>query len=260
MKQDSSGFVQQCHTYWFHANLIHSHPNLLQDMKTPWPFHTWGLDTISLIHPSSEGYIWKLVATKYFTKWVEAIPLCKAISPAVSNFIKEHIICHFGISYKIMSDNGTPFVNQHVQRLLDTYKIKHQKSTPYYPQGNSQAEATNKSFLRILRKMVHEYEGGWGIHLQDTLWAHQMSSKTAIGFSPYFLAYDCDAILFDEMVLKASDHVRKNITGQSKFAANWDDPFIIAEAHDNRYHHFNTYEGESLSDLVNAKWLKAYYY
>ncbi|GKV10993.1 hypothetical protein SLEP1_g22282 [Rubroshorea leprosula] len=201
MKQDAADFIRRCHTRQVHASLIHSHPNLLQDMTTPWPFQTWGLDLINPIHLSSEGYIWILVATKCFTKWVEAIPLRKATGPAVLNFIKEHIICHFGIPYKIVSGNGTPFVNQHVRKLLDTYKIKHWKSTPYYPKGNGQVEATNKSLLRILSKMVYEYEGGWSIHLQDTLWAHRTSSKTATSLSPYFLVYGCDTILPDKVLV-----------------------------------------------------------
>ncbi|GLU04004.1 hypothetical protein SLE2022_211710 [Rubroshorea leprosula] len=114
MKQDAADFVRRCHTCQVHANLIHSHPNLLQDMKTPWPFHTWGLDLIGLIHPSSGSYIWILLATEYFTKWVEVVPLSKATGLVVSNFIKEHIICRFEIAYKIVSDNETPFVNYHV--------------------------------------------------------------------------------------------------------------------------------------------------
>uniref|UniRef100_A0A2N9HLN2 Integrase catalytic domain-containing protein n=1 Tax=Fagus sylvatica TaxID=28930 RepID=A0A2N9HLN2_FAGSY len=62
------------------------------NMATPWPFHTWGLDLIGPINPSSGGYIWILVATEYFSKWVEAIPLRKATGAAVANFIREHII------------------------------------------------------------------------------------------------------------------------------------------------------------------------
>ena len=56
------------------------------------------------------------MATKYFTKWVEAIPLKKATSLAVANFIREHIICRFGIPHKIFTDNGTPFVNKDVRK------------------------------------------------------------------------------------------------------------------------------------------------
>ena len=100
------------------------------------------------------------MATEYFTKWVEAIPLKKATGPVVANFIREHIICRFGIPHKIVTDNGTLFVNKDVRKLLDHCHIKHRKSAPDYPQGNGQTEATNRVLLRMLNKMMHEYEGG----------------------------------------------------------------------------------------------------
>ena len=117
------------------------------------------------------------MATEYFTKWAEAIPQKKATGPAVANFIREHIICRFGIPHKIVTDNGTPFVNKDVWKLLDHRHIKHRKSTPYYPQGNGQVEATNRVLLRILSKMVHEYEGGWTEHLLETLWHTEAQAK-----------------------------------------------------------------------------------
>ncbi|XP_023910057.1 uncharacterized protein LOC112021723 [Quercus suber] len=92
--------------------------------------------SLGSINLPSKGHIWILVATEYFTKWVEAIPLKKATGPAVVNFIREHIICRFGIPHKILTDNGTPFVNKDVQKLWDHRHIKHCKPTPYYPQGN----------------------------------------------------------------------------------------------------------------------------
>ena len=55
-------------------------------------------------------------------------------------------------------------------------------------------EATNRVLLRILSKMVHEYEGGWTKHLLETLWAYQSLSKTATGLSPFFLVYGTEAI------------------------------------------------------------------
>ncbi|GLU09577.1 hypothetical protein SLE2022_333250 [Rubroshorea leprosula] len=62
-----------------------------------------------------------------------------------------------------------------------------------------------------------------------------------------------------QMVLKASDHVRKNIARSSKFAANWNGPFIVTKAHDSGYYRLKTHKGELLSDSMNAKWLKPYY-
>jgi ribonuclease HI len=201
MKRDTADFVKACHTCQMQANLIHTHPTNLQNMATPWPFHTWGLDLIGPINPPSGGYIWILAATEYFTKWVEAIPLRKATGAAVANFIREHIITRFGIPHKVISDNGTPFVNKDVREVLEHYRIKHRRSTPYYPQGNGQAEATNRMLLRILSKMVFYYGKGWNSHLADVLWAYRGSPKTATSFTPFSLVYGTDVISPPELLV-----------------------------------------------------------
>ena len=54
---------------------------------------------------------------------------------------------------RLISDNGTPFLNKDVRSLLEGYHIKHRTSTPYYPHENGQAEATNRVILKILKKM-----------------------------------------------------------------------------------------------------------
>uniref|UniRef100_A0A2N9IKX5 RNA-directed DNA polymerase n=1 Tax=Fagus sylvatica TaxID=28930 RepID=A0A2N9IKX5_FAGSY len=156
---------------------------------------------IGPINPASGGCIWILVATEYFTKWVEAIPLRKATGAAVANFIREHIITRFGIPYKLVTDNGTPFINKDVREMLEHYRVKHRRSTPYYPQGNGQAEATNRMLLRILSKMVFDYGNDWKAHLADVLWAYRSSPKTATGFTPFSLVYGTDTISPTELVV-----------------------------------------------------------
>ena len=77
---------------------------------------------VGLVNPPLCGYIWILVATEYFTKWAEAVPLCKATGGAIANFIKENIIVRFGVPHRIISDNGTPFVNSNVRKMLNSTK------------------------------------------------------------------------------------------------------------------------------------------
>ena len=62
-------------------------------------------------------------------------PFEKATGAAVANFIRNHIITRFGIPRRLISDNGTPFINKDMKRLTEAYHIKHGRSTPYYPQG-----------------------------------------------------------------------------------------------------------------------------
>ena len=114
------------------------------------------MDFIGPITPASWGAIWILTATEYYTKWVEAIALRRVMGAAVANFIKENIVCHFGIPRRIISDNGTPFSNREVKQLLERYNVTHNTSTPYYLKGNGQAEVTNKRLLHILSKTVHD--------------------------------------------------------------------------------------------------------
>ena len=92
-----------------------------------------GLDLIGPINPPSNGHIWILVATEYFTKWVETIPLKKATGAAVVNFIWEHNITRFGIPRRLISNNGNPFINRDIKNLIESYHIKHGRSTPYCP-------------------------------------------------------------------------------------------------------------------------------
>ena len=161
MIKDFEGLVKTCHACQVLGDVIHTHPNVLQDMTTPWPFNIWRLDLIRPINPPSNSNIWILTATEYFTKWVEAIPLKKATGAALANFIQKHIITRFKIPRRFISDNGTPFINKDMKNLTEAYHIKHGRSIPYYPQGNCQAKATNRVILKILKKMKHEYGGKW---------------------------------------------------------------------------------------------------
>jgi len=127
--------------------------------------------------------------------------LKKATGATVANFIREHIITRFGIPRRLISDNGTPFINKDIKGLIEAYYIKHGRSTPYCPQGNGQAEATNKVMLKILKKIKHEYGGKWSDHLADVLWACRSSIKIATRFSSFSLVYGTEAISPVELVV-----------------------------------------------------------
>ena len=106
------------------------------------------------------------------------MPLRKATRGAIANFIKQNIIVRFGVPHRIISDNSTHFVNSDVRKMLEFYQVKHHRSSLYYPQGNGQTEATNKTLIKIISKMSQEYTEGWVMHLPDALWAYRNLPKS----------------------------------------------------------------------------------
>jgi hypothetical protein len=124
----------------------------------PWPFRGWGLDMIGKINPpSSKGHQYILAITDYFTKWVEAIPMKSITSKDVINFIKEHVIRRFGIPQTILTDGGSVFISEEFRKFTADVGIKLIKSSPYYAQANEQAEASNQSLIKLIKRVARAY-------------------------------------------------------------------------------------------------------
>lgn len=55
------------------------------------PFQEWGMEFIGKFTKiSSGGHRWILMATNYFTKWVESIPIWKETRKKIMNFVIEN--------------------------------------------------------------------------------------------------------------------------------------------------------------------------
>jgi transposase InsO family protein len=77
-----------------------------------------------------------LVATDYFTKWVEAIPIKTVTSGNMIDFVNEHIVYQFGIPQTITTDQGSQFTSGEFEEYANSLGIKLLNSSPYYAQAN----------------------------------------------------------------------------------------------------------------------------
>ena len=75
----------------------------------------WGMDVIGPITlKTSNGHRFIFVVIDYFTKWVEAASYASVMKLVVARFIKKEIICRYGLSERIISDNGLKIGRAHV--------------------------------------------------------------------------------------------------------------------------------------------------
>ena len=84
-----------------------------------WPFQVWGLDFVGPINPNSaKGHKFILIDVEYFSKWAEATPVRRQTGECVAQFVKESVICRFGVPHKMITDNGTPFMGWQLKKVM----------------------------------------------------------------------------------------------------------------------------------------------
>ncbi|KAK1694107.1 hypothetical protein QYE76_010804 [Lolium multiflorum] len=196
MLEDCFNYYKGCQACQMFGKIQMVPASAMNPIIKPWPFRGWGMDMIGKIHPaSSKKHEFILAITDYFTKWVEAVPMKKVKSEDVIKFVKEHVIHRFGIPQTITTDGGSVFVSKEFRGFCDDMGIKLIRSSPYYAQANGQAEASNQSLIKLIKRKIEENPRDWHEKLSEALWAYRMSCHGAIKTSPYQLVYGQEAVL-----------------------------------------------------------------
>ena len=95
-----------------------------------------------------------IVATDYFTKWVEAKPLSHIRDTDAKRFFWKNVVTRFGIPWAVVSDNGTQFEGKVFKGFCLDLGIRNFFSSPGYPRANGQAEVLNKVILDGIKKRL----------------------------------------------------------------------------------------------------------
>jgi hypothetical protein len=98
-----------------------------------------------------------MVATDYFTKWVEVVPLKVASSVSVIEFIREHVIYRFGVPQSITTNQGKMLTSIEFEDFANSIGFELINSSPYYAQANGQAEPSNQILIKIIMKKIREH-------------------------------------------------------------------------------------------------------
>jgi hypothetical protein len=173
MLEDCFEYYKGCQDSQKFGNIQRVLALALNPIIKPWPFRGWGIDLIGQRNPpSSKGHKFVLLATDYFTKWVETILLKKVTSENMVEFVKEHTIYRFRIPQTITIDQGTQFTSSEFRNVAESMGIKLLNSSPYYAQANGQTEASNKIMIKIIQKKIDQKPKRWHSVLNEDLWAY----------------------------------------------------------------------------------------
>jgi hypothetical protein len=101
-------------------------------------------------------------------------------------------------------------VSKEVKEFAELYKIKLLNSSPYYAQANGQAESSNKTLIKLIKKKIKENPRRWHEVLSEALWAHRISRHDATNVTPFESVYGQEVVLPVEVNLDAYRLAKQN--------------------------------------------------
>jgi len=159
---------------------------LLQPIVASEPFELVVMDYLGPLRTSASGNKYVLVFMDKFSKWVEVVPCAAADGATTVHHLSDRILCHWRARpARLLSDNGSHFVNAHVAALCTTLGIKQVHGLPYHPQTQGLVERFNATLVDMVRKLVSVDQLDWDAHLHWLAWAYNTSVHASTGLSPF---------------------------------------------------------------------------
>ncbi|GES72439.1 retrovirus-related Pol polyprotein from transposon 412 [Rhizophagus clarus] len=163
--------------YHLHQDLNAAHLGIdavfekIKELKSP--FYRIGIDIKGPLPKTEQENRYIIVAMDYFTKWPEAKAIENIRAETVAKFIYEEIICRHGVPQEILSNRGTSFVNQVIDKLCENYQTKYRLTSPYRPQTNGMVECFNRTLGECIAKLVNSKNKEWDQLVDATLFAYR---------------------------------------------------------------------------------------
>ena len=104
-------------------------------------------------------------------------------------FLENNILLKFGYPRRLVTDNAQDFKSKKMINFCHKYHISLNNSTSYHCQENGLVESSNKILVRIIKKLFEENKRSRYTKLKYALWEDMISTKKAIGMSPFQLVY-----------------------------------------------------------------------
>ena len=178
------------------VNTHPSHPPLIPitPAENACPFETIAMDFITKLPPSG-GYNTILMITDTdCSKASIFLPCNETIdSEGVAQLYLTHVLPHYGLPKKIISDRDPWFTSRFGKELCHLLDIRQNISTAYHPQTNGASERANQSLEQYLRMFCGTQQNNWHTWLPiaqytKNSWPSAMTKKPPfdllIGYTP----------------------------------------------------------------------------
>lgn len=135
-----------------------------------------------------------------FSGWLTVEP-CKVDTAAeASRALVERWICTHGAPAALLSDRGSHFVNDTMDKVADWFWIRRLRTSAYTPSTNGALERRHDVIHKALRKFVRGNVKNWGMYIQAVTLAINTTVNRSTGRTPFEIMFGEKArIVFDQV-------------------------------------------------------------
>ena len=120
---DVKKWCKTCATCAARKNPSQKSRALLQNVVAGYPMQIVAVDIVGPISPSTTGNTYIVVASDYFTRWVEAYAIPNQEAVTVATKLVDEFFCRFSVPEQLHSDQGRQFESGVMQEVCCLLKI-----------------------------------------------------------------------------------------------------------------------------------------
>nr|CAN82186.1 hypothetical protein VITISV_031111 [Vitis vinifera] len=243
MKKDTAAYVKKCNKCQRHAPIPHMPSETLK------PISVGPLPTA----PAQKKFM--LVATDYFSKWVEAEAYASIKDKDVTKFVWKNIICRFGIPQTIIANNGPQKGSSKLKEngwrsypvsygLIEPHPDVRQETLP----SPSHTDDANAELGRNL-DWADEVRENASIRMTD----YQQRASAHYNHKVRPRSFKNGTLVLRKFFENTAE------TEAEKFQANWEGPYIVSKSSESGAYHLQKLDETPLLRPWNVSNLKQYY-
>ena len=187
MSKQINEFVSTCSACQRATKPKRSNP--LRPIEVSKPMELIGIDLVGPLELTTSGNRYIVVVTEYLTKWVEAQAIPDKKGSTIAKYLFREIYARYGTPERMISDQGTEFLNETVEALNKIMRVNGIHTTPYRPQTNGLTERTNQTLCNAIYRCSLEKDDEWDEWLHTVLYAYRDKEHSSTKFTPSFLMH-----------------------------------------------------------------------
>lgn len=196
LKNEAIEFVKTCPKCQQH-NVIQKGYNPLKSIVSPLPCDSWGIDLAGPFTLSTRGNTFLLIMIDHASKFCILEPIPNKSASTIAKVVAD-TICTFGPYRKLVSDNGTEFVNELMENVKVNVGFEHALISTYHPRSNGASERTVQTSVRTIKKYVNGNKADWDMYVKPTQFFMNIKYNERTRTPPFTLMFGRNANDFED--------------------------------------------------------------